>query len=73
MCMIPVAAHPAVRSSDVVHVGIEEARRHAESVAENLPLGESVRRLVHHERRTRRWTVRAVGMAELANDLRPVP
>jgi hypothetical protein len=40
MCMLLVADHPAVRSSDVLHIGIEEARPHAESVAENLPLGE---------------------------------
>lgn len=53
MCMVLVAGHPAVRSSDVLHIGIEEARQRAESVAENLPLGESVRRLAHHERSTR--------------------
>jgi len=55
------------------HIGIEEARQRAESVAANLPLGESVRRLAHHERSTRGWIVRAVGVAELANDLPPAP
>jgi hypothetical protein len=53
MCMILVAGHRAARSSDVLHVGIEKARQRAESVAENLPLGDSVRRLAHHERSTR--------------------
>jgi hypothetical protein len=72
MCMMLVAGYPAVRSSDVLHVIIEEAGQRAESVAEYLPLGESVRRLAQHERSTRGWTVRAVGVAELANDLRPV-
>jgi len=33
----------------------------------------SVRRLAHHERSTRGCTVRAGGVAELANDLHPVP
>jgi len=59
-------------SEDVLHIGAEEARQGAESVAENLPLGVSVRRLAQHERSTRGCTVRAVGVADVANDLRPV-
>jgi hypothetical protein len=65
--------HPAARSSAFLHIGVEEDRQRAESVAENLPLGVSVRRLAPHERSTRGCTVRAVGVAALANDLRLAP
>jgi hypothetical protein len=70
MCMILVAGIRPARSSNVLHIGVKEARQRAESVAENLPLGVSVRRLAQHERSTRGCTVRAVGAAALANDLR---
>jgi hypothetical protein len=73
MCMILVAGHPVARRREVLHIGAEEARQRAESVAENLPLGVSVRRLAQHARSTHGCPVRAVGVAALANDLRLAP
>ena len=62
MCMLLVAGHPAARAGTSSTSVSRRLAKRAESVAENLPLGERVRRLAHHERSTRGCTVRAGGV-----------